>query len=124
MLGWMISYYRQEVPSSSPATFKTAQGTELAVWQAGVGGIGWLDSLVKRGDAVLLGGDGYPLRYTAKVLDLLPVLRDIPFENKVWVAGPQDILLSGWKGRTTIDQAKFSQCQPDEWLIVEVWDES
>jgi hypothetical protein len=60
MLGWHVSVYRQKDGGSSPATFPTPEGTRLAVWQTGIGGLDWLDELVKAGKAIDLGGNGYP----------------------------------------------------------------
>jgi hypothetical protein len=61
MLGWHISVYRQKVGGLS-----TPKGQRLAVWQTGLGGLDWLDELVKAGKAINLGENGgYPCRYTA-----------------------------------------------------------
>jgi hypothetical protein len=29
-----------------------------------------------------------------------------------------------WEGKTTIDEAALDSCDPEEWLLVEAWDES
>jgi hypothetical protein len=35
-----------------------------------------------------------------------------------------DVITDKWEGKTVIDGATAAQCRPDEWLIVEAWDES
>jgi hypothetical protein len=65
MLGWNLSVYRQADNRTSPATKESATNARLAVWQTGVGGLTWLDELVKEGKAINLGGNGYPDRYIA-----------------------------------------------------------
>ena len=64
MPGWHIGVYKQANGGRSPATATSSQGRRLAVWQTGLGGLGWLSELVKAGKAVDLGGNGYPCRYT------------------------------------------------------------
>jgi hypothetical protein len=122
-LGWMISVYRQSNGGSTPASFGTQQGDRLAVWQTGPVGIRWLDELVEQQKAVHLGGNGYPIRYTATAADVVPRIRDDPPGAKpVWTHDPGDIVTSDWLGKTTY----FFEgaMRADEWLIVEAWDES
>jgi hypothetical protein len=125
MLGWHISIYRQADGGESPATFASPEGTRLAVWQTGVGGLDWLDNLVKVGSAIGLGGNGYPVRYTATAEHLVPHFIDTPPQAKEnWLLGAGDIVTDKWEGRTVIDGSAALQCRPDEWLLVEAWDES
>ena len=125
MLGWHISVYRQKDNGASPATMESPQSTRIAVWQTGLGGLDWLDELVKEGKSIFLGGDGYPLRYTATAEHLIPRIVDGPPEaNAVWGHDPQDILTEKWAGKTVIDRAAITACRPDEWLLVEGFDES
>jgi hypothetical protein len=113
MLGWHISVYRQD------------DGTRLAVWQTGLDGLRWLDELVTAGQAIDLGGDGYPRRYTAAAEVLVPRIIDHPPEARTtWVSGAGDILTSKWEGKTVIDAVAAAQCPPGESLLVEAWDES
>ena len=37
---------------------------------------------------------------------------------------PGDILGTGWEGKTVVNRAVADACRPDEWLLVEAWDES
>ena len=129
MLGWHISVYRLvDAQSAEPlldALARLERGEKLAVWQAGVDGIAWIRDLVTRGDAVGSLGSGYPGLFFARARDLLPKIREgPPFSHDVWTHGPTDILLPHWEGRTVIHEGTIQGCAPDEWLRVEVWDES
>ncbi len=124
-LGWHVSVYRQQNDGTAPATFRAPQGARLAVWQTGLYGLRWLDELVTQDKAIALGGNGYPLQYTAQASEIIPHVRgEIPEANAVWSADPGDILLPWWDGRTKRDPEAMAACRPDEWLIVEAWDES
>ena len=101
-LGWHITVFRQQHDESNPADFKSATSTRLAVWQAGVDGLDWIGELVKQQQAIRLGGDGYPSRFTATAKHIIPRIR----------------------GKTTKDPDAMKACRPDEWLLIEVWDES
>jgi hypothetical protein len=137
MNGWHISVFRQIAGRSSPAKTTSLEmfasvtdriaieETRLAVWQAGWGGLRWLDELVVAGHAIDLGGNGYPNYYTAKAESLLLVIADgPPAARETWISGEHDVLTSGWEGKTVIDPAVADACQPDEWLLVVAWDES
>ena len=68
---------------------------------------------------------GYPNRYTAQAKDILPELDGEPPEaNAVWSCGHNDQLSDAWSGKTAKDQELMQSCLPDEWLIIEAWDES
>jgi len=125
MLGWHISVFRQKSGGSEPAANDSARGSRVAVWQTGLGGLEWIDQLCITGDALSLGGNGYPVWYTAKASLLLPeILKGPPNANPVWRRDPGDIVTAKWAGRTVIDQTAAAACTPDEWLLVEAWDES
>ena len=125
MLGWNIGIYRQDDGGTSPAKFPTPYSSRIAIWQTGLGGLDWLDKLVKTGKAIDLGGNGYPRRYTATAENLIAEITDSPPEaNDNWVCGPDDIIGDGWEGKTVIDRAEVSRCRQGEWLIIEAWDES
>jgi hypothetical protein len=124
-LGWHISVYRQQNEGTKPAAFGDAHGPRLAVWQANLGGLDWLDELVNEQRAINLGGNGYPYEYTAMAAYIIPRLIGEPPEAKaVWTFDAGDIITSGWQGKTTRDPAVMDACRPDEWLIIQVWDES
>lgn len=124
MLGWHISVYRQRGSWFDPANYADERGARVAVWQTGLGGLDWIED-VARAKGHCLGGNGYPCRYTAQAHDLLPViLAGPPNARNPWHADPGDILGPKWVGRTLIDHEVAKACDPDEWLLVEAWDES
>jgi hypothetical protein len=125
MLGWHISVYRQRDGGAAPAPDAKPEGPRIAVWQAGLDGCGWIDELARTGKAINYGGTGYPNRYTARARDVIPIIRAGPPDARsVWAAGEHDVLTSGWAGSTAIDEEAAARCAPDEWLLVEIWDES
>jgi hypothetical protein len=126
MLGWHISVYRQQNGGSAPASFGAPQGERLAVWQTGLGGLQWLDELVKQQKAIHLGSDyGCPSEYTAMAAHIVPRLRgDPPEANEVWALSEGDIITPQWLGETTKYPETMDACRPDEWLIIQAWDES
>ena len=126
MLGWHITVYRQQGGGAEPAMFDTEEGDRLAVWQTGLGGLRWLDELVEQGHAVDLGGNGYPMRYTAIAKHVVARLEGEPPESRPrWTlpleSGPP---LPQWLGRTTKYPEVIAACLPDEWLLIQAWDES
>lgn len=124
-LGWNIAVVRQRNDGTSPATFGALHGARLAVWQTGVSGLDWIDALVEEKRAILLGGNGYPLEYTAQACHLLPILEgDPPQAKPIWTRDPGDFILPGYLGRTTKYPEAILACRSDEWLIVQAWDES
>ncbi len=124
-LGWNISVCRQDNDGSTPASFGGAHGTQLAVWQTGLDGLDWLDDLVKQQKAINLGGNGYPMEYTAVAVHIIPRLRgDPPGAKAVWTFDAGDIILPGWLGKTTTDTGAMDACRSDEWLLIQAWDES
>lgn len=125
MIGWNISVYRQADGGRNPAVFESSQERPIAVWQAGLYGLRWIDQLVQEGKAINLGGNGYPYKYTAKAVHIVEVIREGPPEaNAVWTVGAGDLLMPGYLGKTAIDQEALDGCLPEEWLLIEVWDES
>jgi hypothetical protein len=125
MLGWNFSVYKQRDDGASPATAQSQHGPCLAEWQTGLGGRDWLEELVKAGKAINLGGNGYPCRYTATAEYLIPrIIETPPGARAVWVYQKGDIVTEKWKGKTVVDREAAAHCRPDEWLLVEAWDES
>jgi len=125
MLGWHVSVYRQKDGGAAPATWESAEGARLAVWQADVDGLDWLIELAKVGNAINLGGNGYPCRFTATTAYLLPRIMNHPPQARAsWLLEAGDLVTDEWKGKTVTDEAEAAECTPGEWLLVEVWDES
>ena len=124
MTGWLISIYRKKSRLSSPASAKSVRGERLAIWQSGVWGRKWIDELVESGKSIQLQGGGYPNLYTGRSKYILPRISDPPDVNTSWICGPDDLVGDGWEGGTVIDATAIARCDPDEWLIIQVWDES
>jgi hypothetical protein len=124
MLGWLISIYRKKSRLTSPASAKSVQGERLAIWQSGLWGLQWIDELVESGKSIQLQRGGYPKLYTGRSEDVLPRISDPPDVHTSWVCGPYDVVGDGWEGRTAIDATAIARCSPDEWLIIQAWDES
>lgn len=125
MMGWRISVYRRDSNDGDDATAQPRDGERLAVWQTSVGGLQWVDALVKAGNASVIAEGGYPNRYMATATRVLPsLLNGPPQARAVWVCGPEDVISDGWPGKTVIDRAAIERCAPDEWLLLEAWDES
>lgn len=125
MLGWMIAVHRQASRRSRPAKPASSLGPLVAQWQGGVNAVDWLRALTSTGDAVDLGGNGYPFRLTATAGAVLPVVEaGPPHEQPVWHTDTGDVLTNAWVGHTVFDVEVARACAPNEWLIVEIWDES
>ncbi len=125
MLGFNISIYKLQNGAQRPQAMDPPTARRLAVWQTGTSGLHWIDDLVKKGQAVHLGGWAYPEEWAATVEHVRPVILEGPPEaNTVWGYDPGDILLDGWCGKTTIDRDALLKCSPDEWVLIRSWDES
>ncbi|MGH9752600.1 MAG: hypothetical protein ACREA2_07435 [Blastocatellia bacterium] len=97
----------------------------MAIWQARLEGLDWIDELVEAGKAIDLGGNGYPIWYTATAENLIPrIIDEPPAARKAWIFDEGDIILEGWEGKTVIDRDVIAACRPDEWLLIVAWDES
>lgn len=111
MLGWQV-YVKQE------------SDTLIASWCVGLGGLDWLDGLVKQGLAQELGGNGYPCKYIAKAGIILPKI--IPFlpinENAMPTLGDDYIIDTNDSWDVNIKKELAMCCKPTEILIIEAWD--
>jgi hypothetical protein len=97
----------------------------MAVWQSGVNGVAWLNDLIEDGEAIQLLGGGYPDLLTATAAHLLPrILEGPPEARSPWAASSHDLTTDGWEGQTLLNHAALEDCRPDEWLLVEIFDES
>jgi hypothetical protein len=125
MLGWFCCVFRQTNGGCVPATRTSRLSSRVAEWQADITGTKWLDQLAAEGKAVSLGGNGYPLRYTVQKRTLSPFLRGgPPGARGQWLREFPDFVTKDWKGKTTIYKDVLADCREDEWLMIEVWDES
>jgi hypothetical protein len=124
MLGWSIFISRLTRGNQTPATADSEPGESLASWTAGgLSGLDWIDTLVKSNNAIDLGGNGYPIKYTALAHHILPlVVSNWPEATSTTDNSAQHMAF----GRSTpkIDQEAVGHCTHDEWLLVEAWDES
>ncbi len=111
MLGWQV-YVRQE------------SNTLVASWCVGIGGLDWLDELVKKNLAKDLGGNGYPCRYSAKAEVVLPYIIPTPppIHNSKLTLGDDYILDNKecWEIRFNVETA--TNCKLSEVLTIEAWD--
>jgi hypothetical protein len=144
VLGWHISLHRLIDEASVRRSFVDAQfhserkaefevgaiGHRVAVWQAGLWGLKWIEQAASRAGGVALSRNGYPNWYLVKAADVLPTIRsrrpyEPPmYEYPTWITGEGDVLLPNWLGKTTVDAEAMDRCAPEEWLLVEAWDES
>lgn len=122
MLGWNINVWRQIDPPDTPA--RKRRGF-IARWEAGIFGTDWLDTLVKEGRAVNLGGTGYPCRYSMTAAVLVSMISSGPPRHK----GPVPLIMSEDRvlpangiADFELDQSVLAECAPDEELIVDAWD--
>ena len=115
MLGWQVIVKRGA----------DNVGQSLASWTTGLGGLFWLDELVKQGLAQDLGGNGYPNKYSGHASVILPkIVPSLPsYEGNV-VIGDDYVLDGGENWAIQINQPKIDACNPDEKLFIEVWDKS
>lgn len=107
MLGWHIVGYLQEGHSSS----KGRQGDPILFsWDAGLGGMNWMDELVKSGVAKQIGHNGgYPLVYTARKKDLVLAIENLTARD--------------FKSSLNFDH-KWDALAPDMLVAVDFWDQS
>jgi|GEM_PF-3593790 hypothetical protein len=111
-------------PKDPSKGFLTLKRQDFAAWQADCNGLDWFEDLVKAGKAIRLRGGGYPSLYTATAENLITQIIDGPprandSRNK-WVEGDVKPSVVG----TWINRTKAADCSPDEWLLIEAWDES
>ncbi|MBM3980781.1 MAG: hypothetical protein FJ304_10940 [Planctomycetes bacterium] len=120
MLGWGINVWRQTDQRGTPAHLRRGF---IAAWEAGLGGLEWLDALVAAGRAEDLGGSGYPNTYTLTAGVLAEVLSaGVPSHTGPDVIGDDYVLPGGWTGPLHLERATFAECSPDEVLVLEAWD--
>ena len=135
MPGWNISVYRlidsEEIREAlrhpageRPLTFEPPTRERIAAWQTGLSGLERLEQLVESRGVALAGG-GQPIIYLLRAGDLVPhVEKGPPQETPSWSSGERDVVLHVWEQQPTIDATAMRSCDPSEWLLVEVWDES
>jgi len=112
MAGWQIS-----VTTQTPEEWNRNldRDTILATWTTGAMGIDPFESLLERGEAVLLRSDGYPRLYTAWARHILPVVRAVPD-----LAAAE--IVKAWY--VTLRPPVIEACSPDQRLTIVAWDQS
>jgi hypothetical protein len=71
------------------------------------------------------GGNGYLYRFTAVAESLIPqIANSPPGARENWLCEAGDVVTDNWEGKTVVDGDAAILCRPDEWLLVEAWDES
>ncbi|MVN88506.1 hypothetical protein GO986_17335 [Deinococcus sp. HMF7620] len=130
MLGWMIFVY-QAPPDQVARNSPDPEPFLLAHWEAGLGGLAWLDDLVKLGKATQLRFDGYPARYTAQTADVLPQITSgkiRPANSGLWVFGIDEgeeyVQPPAWLKVVQTSHDRIAACPPDALLTIEAWDQS
>ncbi|WP_372380082.1 hypothetical protein [Xanthomonas sp. NCPPB 1062] len=121
----MIQVYKLD--GKEPSRIGGAGGERLAIWQARIDGIQWLKKLVSENCAKLVvNGNGYPDIFSAQARWVAPILlQGPPGARDVWIVGEGDIV----DGPISSRRSRFYReailgCEPNDWLVIEVWDES
>lgn len=124
VIGWDVFVYRQLADHTTPADLDVGHGEQLAGWEAELHGIDWLDELAD--DFVIRqGGNGYPSRYTARADVLIPLITAGPPGERIRSTFTTDLPVTFTPVRTLqTDEAVVVSCGSDEWLIIDVWDQS
>lgn len=122
MLGWEIYIYRLHSGDTQDSLNLTNENL-LASWLTGLGGLNWIEAIVKEGKAEDLGGNGYPIRYTTTASEILAKISSEPLRHEYPLVIGDDYP-SGWISNVSFDYSKISQCLPDEQLLIEAWDQS
>jgi hypothetical protein len=117
MLGWEVIVQKESDINQA--------GQSLMSWTTGLGGLSWLDELVKQGLAQDLGGNGYPNKYSGQASIVLPkIVPVLPNYEGKFVIGDDYVLEGGENWAIKINQPKIDTCKPEELLIIEAWDGS
>ncbi len=122
MLGWSIKIYPQ---SFRIKDIHTEVEDILVSWKTGLGGLDWIENLCSEGEALSLGGNGYPLEFaiTARAL-FLALEEGVPAHKAPLVIGDDYISPSGWTDQVEIDLERLIALPPELLLAVDAWDMS
>lgn len=124
MIGFEIFVYRADLVVDPAAIWPEEQALLVSWLVGGFHGLDWIDDLVKAGKAKDLGGNGYPLRYTALASDFLPViLGGLPRPAGSPIIGDDYYLPAGWIGTPEVRE-NLSAVLGDQLLLVNAWDQS
>lgn len=125
MLGWEVFIHTEFTESTDIADWHWPKDENvLATWHTSVRGVDWARELATEGKARFLGGAGYPIRFWAKVKDVLPLIQNgPPSHTGPTVIGENYVTPGGWNSEATIRFEKFAQLSPDTTIIIDAWDE-
>lgn len=118
MLGFWTVIYAREATSDDKKIF--------ARWEAGLGGLEWVENLVRQGSAKCLQGNGYPNRYEATLGVVLHAIRSkgiIP-KNGIWVVGDDYVQAPGFMGEVELFEENINQAAAETVVTIDAWDQS
>ena len=119
MLGWEFFVEIRRVDLLS------IESPLIGSWLAGPSGKSWIDDLCLVGEAVKLGGDGYPFRYVLTAAALRQALRgNLSEHTGAPVLGDDYYIPRGWSGPMSLDFKRLGELPPEALLSVEAWDQS
>jgi hypothetical protein len=121
MLGWEFIVVTQRVHVAG----LSVKDQWLATWTTSLGGTDWLEKLCTLGEAIDLGGNGYPLRYVLAAATLRRVFQNgLPRADSPPVFGEDYFLPAGWSGSLEVDWDRLNALPAEVLLSVEAWDQS
>lgn len=122
MLGWRLIISTHEAtdqPGFVPVD------TILATWRTSIGGLDWVDQLVKEGKATQLRHGGYPNRYAISASVVRPLIENGPPSHSApLVIGDDYVSVGGWSDQITRHAERWAAVTPDQTLCIEAWDQS
>jgi hypothetical protein len=131
MIGWWIVVSTQTPEECDRADQDARRAAILAQWDAGAGGIRWLERLTAEGRATKLSGGGYPNRYTARAGDVLPLIEGDgiqPPKDGMWIFGIDEgeeyAQPPGWMGKVEVHTDRVAACPAAQVLTIDAWDQS
>jgi len=129
MLGFEVYIFPKSHYIADPKVWEREERWKhlLAAWSTGLGGLKWIDDLVKKGEAIDLniGGEVLLCLYGTKLSTIKHVLKgNIPKPDDPPVIGEDYTLPSGFIGDVEIHESRIAECSEDEEIIIEAWDQS
>ena len=135
MVGWLISVYRvadeeavRRILGAEPGA-KVVLGDDvlsgrLAVWQAGPYGLNWIAEAAAREGGVIRNSSAAIRTDTSREPPTFSPAKHRCTSTRPGSCRRGPSPLPGYVGKTTIDDKSIDECSADQWLYIEVWDES
>jgi len=103
----------------------THKKEKIASWMTGWQGTDWIRDLVKEGKAQDLGANGgFPHAFSVQAKVLRPFLTEgVPQEGGGVTVGENFVIASRGVWDLNIDFEKLKQCQDDDVLEIDAWDQ-